>query len=117
MRFVHSHGLTHRDLTPDHILLDWDWDWTALTGFQELLQPDGSEQPLSLYSRSHTPECYDETFEDRADVFAFGMILYEIMARRPAFPGIWNTNQIAFEVALKDARAEIPSSVLPDARG
>jgi serine/threonine protein kinase len=117
MRFVHSRGVRHRDLSPDNILLDWDWN-VRIADFgrsSSLDVPDPSDA-LSLDSRYLAPECYDGTFRYASDVFAFGLILFEILTGRPAFPESLTPLQIAFAVAIAGARPEIPDFVLPAAR-
>jgi hypothetical protein len=71
---------------------------------------------LSIDSRYLAPERYDGTFRCASDVFAFGLILFEILAGFPAFPESLSRWQIAWMIAVEDARPKIPESVLAPAR-
>jgi serine/threonine protein kinase len=93
MRFVHSRGAIHRDLKPENILLDWDWNvriadfgHSASRDAQPLTRSDALHQWPSFDSRYQAPECYEGTFRCASDVFAFALILFEVVVGRPAFP-------------------------------
>jgi serine/threonine protein kinase len=118
MRFAHSSGTVDRDLSPENILLDWDWtvriaDFgdSASLDAPPLVRPDAPSYWPSVDFRYFAPECYDGTFGCASNVFACGLILFEILAGRPAFPEHLNRLQIAFMVAVEDARPEIPEAV------
>jgi serine/threonine protein kinase len=123
MRFAHSHGTIHRDLSPENILLDWDWT-VRIADFGDsaslhappLVRRDAPSHWPSVDFRYLAPECYDGTFCSASDVFAFGLILFEILSGRPAFPDYLNRWQIEFMVAVEDARSEIPEVVVAPAR-
>jgi serine/threonine protein kinase len=116
MRFVHSRGVTHRDLNPDNILLDWDWN-VRIADFGRSSSLDAQPlKPPDALSRYLAPECYDGTFRRASDVFAFALILLEILTGRPAFQESLTPLQIAFIVAIDGARPDIPDSVLPPVR-
>jgi serine/threonine protein kinase len=127
MQFVHSRGAIHRDLKPENILLDWDWT-VRIADFGRSIAPmaperysigDSNVLPYwpSIDWRYLAPECYENVFHQASDVFAFGMILFEILTARPAFPEDCRLFQIAFMIAIEDARPEIPDFVHPLARG
>jgi serine/threonine protein kinase len=118
MRFVHSRGVRHGDLSPDNILLDWDWTVriAEFGGSSSLDTPPLIRSDLLIpNSRYLAPECHDGTFRYASDVFAFGLILFEILTGRPAFREK-DPLQIAFAVAIDGARPEIPDFVLPHAQ-
>jgi serine/threonine-protein kinase len=115
MRFVHFRGTVHRGLSPDNILLDWDWTvriadfgHSASLDVPPLIRPDAPVDLPSLDFRYLAPERYDGTFRCASDVFAFGLILFEILTGQPAFPESLSRWQIAFKFAVEDARPEIP---------
>jgi hypothetical protein len=98
-------------------LLDWDWTVRiADFGRSASLDVPDPLDPPSADSRYLAPECYDGTFRYASDVFAFGLILFELLAGRPAFPESLTQLQITFMVAIEGARPEIPDSLLPAAR-
>jgi serine/threonine protein kinase len=120
MRFVHSRDAIYRDLCPANVLLDWDWTvrianfgLSASHEIWPLSLPEAPGDCPPLDSRYHAPECYNCTFGSASDVFAFGLILFELLVGRPAFPESLNAAQIGFSVVIKDERPEIPDSVLP----
>jgi TPR repeat protein len=129
MRFVHSRGTIHRNLNPENILLDWDWTvriadfgCSASLDAPPLSHPYSAMDWPSVNSRYLAPERYagtfryDGAFSCASDVFAFGLILFEILAGRSAFPESLTRWQIALMVAIEGARPEIPDSVLAPAR-
>jgi TPR repeat protein len=89
MIYVHSHEILHRDLNPANILLDdtfrakiCDFGLSCATNLEEAPSCDtgtiGYCAPEQLIANSaHTP---------KADVFSFGVVLYEIISSKRAFP-------------------------------
>jgi serine/threonine protein kinase len=116
MRFVHSRGLTHCDLKPESILLDWDWSvGIADFGRRTARDRDSPTVPPSDV-RYFEPECFDNKCRQASDVFAFGMILYEMLSGARALPGNLKPHNIPFMIVIQNWPAEIPDSVLPGMR-
>jgi serine/threonine protein kinase len=125
MRAVHARRVVYRDLKPQNILLDWDWS-VRIAGFGRSTAPGVPERrspasPEALWgwcsndSRYLAPECYDGTFLPASDVFAFGLILFEILAGFPAFSARLGRYKILRSV-VEGERPEIPGSVAAGAR-
>ncbi len=91
--YVHSHGIVHRDLKPQNVfvragdrpvLVDFGLmgNFRAQSG-REVLEVSGMMMGTALYS---APEQISGEFVDaRADLYAFGVMLYEIVTGEPPF--------------------------------
>lgn len=93
---IHSRGVVHRDLKPSNILLPpgglkiCDFGLAALMEEQEALTA-GSVRYMA-------PELFtNDNVDGRADLYALGMIAYEMLAGRPKF-------EDAFKMVLRDQR-------------
>jgi serine/threonine protein kinase len=123
MRYIHSQRVIHCDLNPDNILLDCNWN-VRIADFGHSISPDEPAVPTpdDPYHNGHwssadphylAPECYDGQYGWESDVFSFGLILYELVAREPAFPKHLNRLTIAKLLIIDDKRPTIPAFVLP----
>jgi serine/threonine protein kinase len=118
MRYLHSQRVVHCNLTPETILVNWDWNVTVGNFAHSLVSgADPQGHPWqSIQSRYLAPECYDDRFTFASDVFSYGMILYRLIVGCPPFPAHLNRIALAKRIVIDEARPEIPESVLPMVR-
>jgi serine/threonine protein kinase len=123
MRYLHSQRIIHCNLTPDKVLLDCDWN-IRIGGFGHSISSTEPVTPIPDESngRQHgpsgnfhylAPECYDNQYSCKSDVFSFGLILYELVACEPAFSKQLNQLAIAKLLIIDNKRPTIPAFVLP----
>uniref|UniRef100_A0A8C3CJP1 dual-specificity kinase n=1 Tax=Cairina moschata TaxID=8855 RepID=A0A8C3CJP1_CAIMO len=96
LRYLHSKGIFHRDLTSKNCLVRCEaGGYTAVVGDFGLAEKiptysEGSEkEPLAVVGSPYwmAPEVLrGEIYNEKADVFAYGIILCETIARVPADP-------------------------------
>ena len=93
---AHARGVIHRDIKPANLLLDvagvvWITDFgLAKHADDNLTQPGDFFGTL----RYMAPECFRGGGDALSDLYALGVTLYELVARRPAFPAVPDPDQI-----------------------
>jgi tetratricopeptide (TPR) repeat protein len=108
--YIHGRGWLHRDLKPGNILVDMDRPGEGSTKLIDLgVASRLGDPPEELFIG--TPEyCAPEMlagypFDERSDLYAFGLILYEVIEGRRPWPG-------SDEQDLLDARLGKPAPPL-----
>jgi serine/threonine protein kinase len=126
MRYLHSQRIIHRNLTPDNIRLDWDWN-VRISDFWHSISSNESNIPLLTDPNSHlnchstnfhfvAPECYDNDCGWESDIFSFGLILYELVVGSPAVPKNLSQLTVVKLLVVDNARPDIPEFVLPSTK-
>ena len=118
---AHDAGIVHRDLKPDNIVLTRDGrpkildfglakSQATLTGVDETASLE-TEAGVVLGTPGYmSPEqIRGRAIDQRSDIFSFGVILYELLAGRRAFPG--ETSAEAITAILKQEPPELPETV------
>lgn len=117
---LHVSGIIHRDIKPENILLDGEMR-IKLTDFgtAKLLDPTNNSSSKSKYDLSTrsksfvgtaeyvSPELLNDSFTDyRCDIWAFGCILFQMIAGKPPFKA---TNEyLTFQKVMKVQYAFTP---------
>jgi WD40 repeat protein/serine/threonine protein kinase len=89
LAYAHARGIIHRDIKPANLLLDttgllWVSDF-GLVKTQDPALTDTGDFVGTL--RYMAPERFRGECDARADVYALGLTLYELLVLRPAFDG------------------------------
>jgi WD40 repeat protein/serine/threonine protein kinase len=89
LAYAHGRGIIHRDIKPANLLLDstgvlWVSDF-GLVKTQDVALTDTGDLVGTV--RYMAPERFQGICDARADVYALGLTLYELLVLRPAFDG------------------------------
>lgn len=97
LRAAHEKGIVHRDLKPDNLMLVPDpvapgGDRVKLLDFGIAKLMSGGQKGTTAHALMGTPQYMSPEqcrgaghVDDRTDVYALGIILYEMLAQRPPF--------------------------------
>jgi serine/threonine protein kinase/Flp pilus assembly protein TadD len=86
--YAHRQGTLHRDIKPSNLLLDGQGTvWVADFGLAKAADSDDLTHTGDIVGtvRYMAPERFEGRCDARSDVYALGLTLYELLARRPAF--------------------------------
>jgi len=96
---AHAHGVVHRDLKPANVMVfdrgtERDLVKVLDFGVAKILEPEAGAETLTRSGMLlGTPQFLSpesirgESVDHRADIYALGLILYEMLAARPPFDG------------------------------
>ncbi len=90
--YAHRHGVVHRDIKPENILLS---DGQALVADFGIARAVGAEGSLTKTGMTVGTPAYmspeqasgERNIDGRADIYALGAVLYELLAGEPPFTG------------------------------
>jgi eukaryotic-like serine/threonine-protein kinase len=109
LAYVHAHGLVHRDLKPENVFVRKGdrpvlVDFGLAAQFQALMSREVLEiggRPTGTPTYTAPEQARGELVDARADLYSFGVMLYEIVTGRPPFDG--NTIADVFRMHMYDA--------------
>jgi serine/threonine-protein kinase len=93
LHFAHRHGVIHRDVKPENILLSDDQALVADFGIAKALEAVGDERLTGTGMTVGTPSYMSPEqaagghVDARTDVYALGCVLYEMLTGEPPFTG------------------------------
>ncbi|OVA07591.1 Protein kinase domain [Macleaya cordata] len=110
MQYLHSHGILHRDLKSENLLLGEDMCVkVADFGISCLESESGSGKGFTGTYRWMAPEMIKEKHHTKkVDVYSFGIVLWELLTALTPFHDM-TPEQAAFAVSQKNARPPLPT--------
>ena len=100
LAYAHAHGVVHRDIKPDNVLLSAGSATVTDFGIAKAITAartdgDGRHATLTQVGTSIGTPTYmapeqaaaDPNADHRADIYAFGVMAYELIAGQPPFQG------------------------------
>jgi serine/threonine-protein kinase len=142
LAYAHARGVIHRDIKPENILLHGGHALVADFGIALAVQQAGGQRMTQTGLSLGTPQYMapeqamgDKAIDLRADIYALGVVTYEMLAGEPPFTGptaqaivarvlttspvalrqVRDTVPIAVERAVTTALAKLPADRFADA--
>jgi serine/threonine-protein kinase len=108
LEYAHRHGLIHRDIKPQNILLDEEGEVVKVADFgiaKSRLDPESTADRLALGTVKYiSPEqARGVEVVPQSDLYSLGVVLYEMLTGRQPFDG-----ETPVSIALQHIEAEPP---------
>ncbi|KAL3633387.1 hypothetical protein CASFOL_022914 [Castilleja foliolosa] len=115
---LHANGIIHRDLKPDNLLLTANQKSVKLADFGLAREETVTEMMTAetgtyrwmapeLYSTVTLRQGEKKHYNNKVDVYSFGIVLWELLTNRMPFEGMSNL-QAAYAAAFKAERPSVP---------
>ncbi len=106
LAYAHSHGVVHRDIKPDNVLLSGQHALVTDFGVARALESSTGESSLTSLGVALGTPAYmapeqaaaDPHIDHRADIYAFGCLAYETLTGKPPFAGMSPQQMLAAHV-------------------
>jgi tRNA A-37 threonylcarbamoyl transferase component Bud32 len=110
LEYAHKHGVIHRDIKPENILLQDGQPLVADFGIALAVSAAGGQRLTQTGLSLGTPQYMspeqamgDKVIDSRADIYALGVVTYEMLAGEPPFTGP-NAQAIVAKILTERAR-------------
>lgn len=112
--YLHGLNITHRDIKPDNLLLSTAGEIKiGDLGLAKVLAESGTLTMCGTPSYM-APEIFSGHYHAGADVYAFGIVLWQMLHGRRPHPKGWGMAQTLAEVLHKNYRPKIDPQLCPE---
>ena len=127
LTYAHEHGVMHRDVKPDNVMLSGSAAVVTDFGIAKAIstaQGDGAGTTLTQAGAGVGTPAYvapeqavgDPTTDHRADIYSFGCVAYEVFAGHPPFHNLSTHQLIAAHMSTKPppvtlGRPDVPAPI------